>query len=188
MRLRRLVPALAVAVVLTACARIPPEAVEVNEQVGEGISTLQQNNLQMIEAWADLTYFIVDESGGEIHDRAAAAFERRADSPAVRAELARGVSRESIIAGIAVEIRDKVRDRVAEEADKMRAVVNANARETSGANVSITRLLTSANAVVQTRASILERVGDLSPINIPEIAGFVEQAIEDVTGGAFGTG
>lgn len=178
----------AIAVVIVGCARIPPEAVNVNDQVGQGITTLHQNNLDVINAWEKLGYYIVDERWNDIHDRAAAIYARRAGDEEVRAELDAGTSKEAIIAGIATGIRDEVRARVRAEADKMRETVNHNMQESMKANESITRLLTSANQVAVARATVLERVGEFLPIDVPEIAGFVDDALDAVAGSATASG
>jgi coenzyme F420-reducing hydrogenase alpha subunit len=153
------------------------EAVQVSQQVGQGITLQKDNILLLIDAWERLGYDLVDEQWREIYDEAT----KRYDAPsrvAERATAERVAPREANIGEMASLIKDERRTRISEQAKSMRQKVEKDVQAIIAANSSITRLLHSANSVGQTRGLVISRIEELLSITIRDISTIITDATQ----------
>ena len=158
---------------VTGCARIPQAAIDVNIHISTGITVLGNNGQEMVNAWEESAYRMLDERWGKIYELAETKYRtKKSIAPAT------ALSKKQLedVAGIAVLARDDVRKKVHAEANSMRSIIAANTKTTLEANESITKLLVSANAVGTTRRAAIKQVGSLIPIP-PAISDFIDSAL-----------
>ena len=172
MRAGRLVFALTL-VLLVGCARIPLEAVELSQEVGNGINLQNENILLLISAWEKLGYDLVDTKWKEIY--AESTSEYNAQSQKTKDDLEREASKDVNIGALASLIREELKEKIAEQAKSMRKTVEKNVQAIKAGNSSITHLLASANSVEQTRALVFNKVEGLLSIKIPEFNKIIEE-------------
>jgi hypothetical protein len=159
---------------LSACARIPQAAIDVNRQVSTGITAIGANGQEMVRAWEETGYKMLDDRWSQVYSRAEAAYRKKkgiADGTALTS------NQHEDVAGLAALVRDKVRGKIRAEAEKMRGIIVANTKATLEANESITGLLISANAVFASRQALIKEVGTLIPIP-PGITEFIGNALQ----------
>jgi hypothetical protein len=146
---------------MVGCAQIPQAAIDVNRQVATGITALNDNAQELIRAWEETAYQVLDERWSKVYAQADAAYRtKRGVQPGV---LLTSPQAEEV-AGLATLVRDDVRKKIRTEADGMRKIVTANAKNTLDANESVTMLLINANAIGAAQHSALKQVGTLLPI------------------------
>ena len=165
------------ALLVTGCAQIPQAAIDVNKQVSTGITTLGDNGQEMINAWEETAYKMLDERWDKIYESAEKKFRTKKSIPTARLTK----SQLKMVAEIAVLARDDIRTIIHSEANNMRATISSNTKTTLDANESITNLLVSANAVGIAHKTAIKQVSSLIPIP-PAISGFIDSALE-TTGG-----
>lgn len=166
--------ALAAILFLSACAQIPQAAIDVNKQVSTGITAIGANGQEMVRAWEESGYKMLDERWTQVYKKAEASYRTKRK---IAKDSSLTAQQQQDVAGLASLVRDKVRTKIRAEADKMRSIIASNTKTTLEANESITNLLVSANTVNTTRQSALKEVGKLVPIP-PEITGFIDNALK----------
>ena len=129
---------LAVSLGLSACAEIPAEAVEANQQVSVGIKTLQDNGLALISAWENTGYMVLDSKFDDVYARADKIYRTK---KSVAAGTALTAEQQRDVAGLATLIRDEVRKKVAAQAAEFRQIVKENANTTLNAKRFVTIIL-----------------------------------------------
>lgn len=165
--------------VLSGCVHIPQAAIDVNRQVSKGIDTLRENGQQMVVAWEETAYRVLDERWTQVYTRAEKDFRAKRSVPA-----AAGLTRQQQedVAGLATLMRDGVRVKIRAKAEEMQQIIAANAKTTLEANESITNLLINASTAAAAQQSVLKGVGGLLPIP-PEVSKFIDGALEVVGAG-----
>lgn len=166
--------------VLSGCVHIPQAAIDVNREVSKGVAALRENGQQMVTAWEETAYRVLDERWTQVYARAEKDF-RTKRGVAAGAGLTR--QQQEDVAGLATLMRDGVRGKIRAKTDEMRQIIAANAKATLEANESITNLLISANSAAAAQQSVLKSVGSLLPIP-PEVSKFVDSALETLGAGA----
>jgi hypothetical protein len=159
---------------LNSCVHIPQSAVDVNRQVSKGIETLQENGQQLVAAWEETAYRVLDERWKQVYARAEKDYRAKRNVP-LTSVLTK--EQQEDVAGVATLIRDGVRTKIHAKAEEMRQAITANAKTTLEANESITNLLISANVATAAQESVLKAVGKLLPIP-PELSKFLDNALE----------
>ena len=167
------IPLFGILLLLANCVQIPQSAIDVNRQISKGITTLQDNGLQMVLAWEVTAYNFLDERFSIVYSKAENDFRKKRG---LSASSALNQQQQMDVAGLAVLLRDKVRSKIHDEAEKMRRIISSNTKTTLEANESITNLLISADAVLTAQKSAIKEVGNLIPIP-PEVTKFVKNAI-----------
>ena len=157
----------------TGCVQIPQAAIDVNRQVSTGISSLGDNGQEMVRAWEETAYMVLDEKWGQIYKKAESAYRSK---KGIAAGTTLSAQQREDVAGVATLVRDEIRKKIRAEADNMRSIISSNTKSTLEANESITNLLISANAVTSMQQSAIKQVGTLIPIP-PAISTFVNSAI-----------
>lgn len=158
---------------LTGCAQIPQAAIDVNKQVSTGITTIGDNGKEMVLAWENTAYSMLDERWERVYRKAESSYRTK---KGILAGTALSSLQQEEVAGLAALVRDEVRGKIRLEADDMRKIIASNTKSTLEANESITQLLVSANAVNAIQQSAIKEVGPLLPIP-PVISGFIESAL-----------
>lgn len=161
---------------ITGCAQIPQAAIDVNRQVSAGISALGQNGQDLITAWEETGYAILDDRWSQIYRNADTTYRTK---KTIAAGSALTAQQQEDVAGIAVLVRDAVRTKISAEASTLRKTVSSNTIITLEANDSITALLISANSVLSVQQSAIKQVVGLAPIP-PAIGKFVTDAIASI--------
>ena len=159
---------------VTGCSSIPQAAIDVNKQVSVGISTLGKNGIEMIEAWEQSAFNMLDERWSKVYEKADSSYRTKAG---IAAGTALTAQQQEDVAGLATLIRDEVRIKISNEASSMRDIINTNTQNTLAANESITNLLVSANAVATFQQSAIKEVGSLIPIP-PAISDFISNSLQ----------
>ena len=146
---------------LFACAtpQIPQEAVSLNQHVSQGITALQQNALDVIQAWEDAAKDAVGNQWDAIYEEAETKYRKVRN---IQGELSPENYAE--IAALASIIRDKLDDKVEEKADEMRATVTNNGGTVLTMNQRVTDLLASNRRVIEANEELLKTVSDIVPI------------------------
>ena len=167
----------AAAIILVAiaagCVHVPQAAIDVNKQVSIGITSISENGQEMINAWEETGYMVLDDRWSQVYRRAEVEYRKKknlADSAVLNSQ------QQEDVAGLATLIRDDVRKKIHNEANKMRQIISANTKTTLEANNSITNLLISASSMISSQQTALKEVTKLIPIP-PEIVKFVSNAI-----------
>jgi hypothetical protein len=161
------------AALLGACAQVPVAAIDVNRQVGVGITTLGSNGQDLVNAWEETAFAVIDERWSRMYGKAEADFRARrriaADAPLT-------AQQQEDLAGLATLVRDQLRQKISARANEMRKVLATNTRNTQDANESITQLLISANTVLTQQQSALKQVGE--QLKIPgEVGKFMSDLV-----------
>ncbi|MBK7955788.1 MAG: hypothetical protein IPK02_18650 [Candidatus Accumulibacter sp.] len=164
---------LVLSVLIAGCAQIPQAAIDVNRQVSSGISALGQNGQDLIAAWEETGYAILNDRWSQIYKNADTAYRTKKN---IVIGTALTAQQQEEVAGMAVLVRDAVRTKIRDEASILRKTVSSNTAITLEANDSITALLISANSVLSGQQSALKQVVGLVPIP-PAIGQFVTDAI-----------
>jgi hypothetical protein len=176
MRIGQIAVLFAAAVLVSGCVQIPQAAVDVNRDVSKGISALRDNGNEMVDAWEEMGYRMLDERWARVYSKADADFRaKRKLAPG----SALSADQQQNVAGLATLYRDEVRKKIQAKAAELRAVINKNAKMTLDANESITSLLISANAVTSVQQTALKSVGELVPV-LPKVSSFVEELLKEV--------
>jgi len=162
------------AALLSACAQVPVAAIDVNRQVSVGIAALGSNGQDLVNAWEETAFAVIDERWGTLYKKAEIDFRaKRRIAP----DAALSAAQQEDLAGLATLVRDQARQRIAAKAREMRQVLAANTRGTLEANDSITQLLISANAVLSQQQSALKQVGE--QLRIPsDVTKFVVELVQ----------
>jgi len=143
------------------CAQVPMAAVDTSRQVSGGISMLGDNGRELVDAWEEMAYAMLDERWPQVYRKSDEAFrKRRGLTPA----QALSVQQQEDLAGVATLVRDDARKNIRAEADKMRKVIAANAKVTLEANESVTAHLISTNAALGAQQGALKQVGGLASL------------------------
>lgn len=162
------------AFITTGCSRIPQAAIDVNKQVSAGISSLGENGIEMVDAWEQSAFNMLDERWSNIYEKADASYR---SNKGIAVETALTSQQQEDVAGLSVLIRDQVREKISTEANSMRNIINSNTKNTLDANESITNLLASANAITTFQQSAIKEVGSLIPIP-PVISDFINNTLQ----------
>lgn len=149
--------AIALIMLLTACAQVPVAAIDLSRQVGQGISAIGANGQDAIAAWEEVALSLVDERWSQIYKKADNEYRKKY-------QIAAGATLNSTqtedLAGLAALMRDEVRKKISTKAIEMRKVVSANTKATLEANDSVTNLLISANSVLTVQQAVAKQALD----------------------------
>lgn len=160
--------------VLSGCAQVPQAAIDVSRQVSSGISSIGNNGQDVVTAWEETTFALLDERWKQIYKKADNEFRKKrqvANTAVLTAE------QQEEVAGLAALIRDESRKKIAARANEMRKVIGANTKTTLEANESVTQLLVSASAVLATQQAAARQVADQAKLPT-DLGKFVSSLIE----------
>jgi hypothetical protein len=162
------------AALLGACAQVPVAAIDVNRQVGVGIAALGGNGQDLVNAWEETAFAVIDERWNRIYGKAEADFRARRK---IAADAPLSAQQQEDLAGLATLVRDQMRQKISTRAKEMRKVLATNTRSTQEANESITQLLISANTVLTQQQSALKQVGE--QLRIPaDVGKFMAEVLQ----------
>jgi len=174
MNIRSIIFIVTLSFIATGCSNIPQAAIDVNKQISKGISALGENGTEMVNAWEQSAYNMLDEKWSKIYEKADASYRAKKG-------IATGTSltaqQQEDVAGLSVLIRDEVRAKIRTEANGMKTIIISNTKNTLAANDSVTDLLVSANAVTTFQQAAIKEVGNLIPIP-PAITTFISDSLK----------
>lgn len=146
-------------VVAGCAAKIPPESVALNQNVQKGIEALKQNALQLVDMWEQTAFSTVAEKWSEIYDRADKAYRNKRNVTGAYNE-----QQAMEVAALAGLMKDKLNDKIRDEAAKMRQTVTTNSDVVLRMNEGVTDLLSSARRVIETNQALLDTVTSVLPV------------------------
>lgn len=174
MNIRSIIFIVTLSFIATGCSSIPQAAIDVNKQVSEGISALGENGTEMVNAWEQSAYNMLDEKWSKVYEKADATY-RSKRSIAAGAILT--AQQQEDIAGLSALIRDEVRSKIRSESNEMKSIIMSNTKNTLAANESVTDLLVTANAVATFQQAAIKEVGNIIPIP-PTISTFISDSLK----------
>jgi hypothetical protein len=177
MRLSRFALIIAFGIPASGCVQIPPAAVDLSRDVSKGISALRDNGNDMVAAWEEIGYRLLDERWAKVYTKAETDFRAKRK---IASGVALTAQDQQDVAGLATLYRDAVRKKVQDKAAELRIVINRNAKTTLDANESLTSLLSSAQAALGVQQSALRSVGELIPA-LPKASSFIDDVLNTVT-------
>ena len=163
-------------VILTGCATIPPQSIELNKAVSSGVVALKDNAIDMVNAWEKSAHLILDESWEKVYDKAESDY-RSSKGLAAGATLSSDQLKD--VAGLSAIYRDETRKIISDEAEAYRVIIRKNASETAAANDSITELLHEANRAIGKRQVVMDQVQGIMPIP-SSITSFINTTIDNL--------
>lgn len=147
---------------LTSCApKVPPEAVPLSRSISRGIITLQENSLDLIDAWEEASYHIVKLKWSEIYKRANEIYWKKRTLPENDTPT---TEQNEEIAALATLINNELNKKVRDKANEMRRVVQDNSSKIKDMNDQLVRLLTSVINVIKANEALLDTVMDIVPV------------------------
>ena len=160
--------------IATGCSSIPQAAIDVNKQVSAGIRALGENGIEMVNAWEQSAYNMLDEKWSKVYEKADVSYRSK---KSISAGAVLTSQQQEDVAGLSALIRDEVRSKIKSEANGMKSIIMSNTKNTLAANESITDLLVSANAVATFQQAAIKEVGNLIPIP-PAINTFINDSLK----------
>jgi hypothetical protein len=174
MNIRSIIFIVTLSFIATGCSSIPQASIDVNKQISKGISVLGENGIEMVNAWEQSAYNMLDEKWSKVYEKADASYRSKKGIAAGNALTAQ---QQEDVAGLSVLIRDEVRSKIRAESNGMKSIIMSNTENTLAANESVTALLVSANAVATFQQAAIKEVGNLIPIP-PAISAFISDALK----------
>ena len=162
--------------ILWGCASIPPQAIELNKNVSTGIDALEENAIEMVNAWEQSGFMILDESWDKLYDKAESDYRTK---KGITTGTSLTADQTKDVAGLAVLIRDEVRKKITDEAISYRSIIKNNATEITQANDSITGLLQEANRAIGKRQVVMDQVQGILPIP-PNLTSFIKTTLDNI--------
>jgi PBP1b-binding outer membrane lipoprotein LpoB len=174
MNIRSIIFIVTLSFIATGCSSIPQAAIDVNKQVSAGISALGENGIDMVNAWEQSAYNMLDEKWSKVYEKANASYITK---KSLSAGTVLTAQQQEDVAGLSVVIRDEVRSKIRSESNGMKSIIMSNTKNTLAANESVTDLLVSANAVATFQQAAIKEVGNLIPIP-PAISTFISDSLK----------
>jgi hypothetical protein len=174
MNIRSIIFIATLSFIASGCSSIPQAAVDVNKQVSKGISILGENAIEMVNAWEQSAYNMLDEKWSKVYTKADASYRSK---KGIAAETPLTAQQQEDVAGLSALIRGEVRFKIRAESDEMKSIITLNTKNTLAANESVTDLLVSANAVATFQQAAIKEVGNLIPIP-PAISTFISDSLK----------
>ncbi|AZZ98464.1 hypothetical protein [Pseudoalteromonas sp. R3] len=159
---------------ISGCSSIPQAAIDVNKEVSKGIESLGENGLEMINAWEQSAYNMLDERWSKIYEKADSTYRSQ---KGIAAGASLSPKQMEDVAGLSSLVRDEVREKIRSEANLMRDTIKSNMKNILDANESITNILVSANGVAKFQQTAIKKVGELVPIP-PAISTFITDSLQ----------
>ncbi len=100
------------AFITTGCSNIPQAAIDVNKKVSAGISTLGENGIEMVDAWEQSAFDMLDERWTNIHKKAGASYR---NSKGITAGTTLTLQQQEDVAGLSAFIRDEIRKKLGQK-------------------------------------------------------------------------
>jgi hypothetical protein len=147
------------------CAQIPQPAIDVSRQVSSGISALGTNGQDMVTAWEEVAYALLDERWSQIYRKAESDYRTKRQ---LAKTVALNSEQQEEVAGLATLMRDESRKKIGIRSADMRKIIDANTKTTLEANDSVTRLLVSAKSVLSGQQETAKQLAD--QVKIPSDA------------------
>jgi PBP1b-binding outer membrane lipoprotein LpoB len=174
MNIRSIIFIVTLSFIATGCSSIPQAAIDVNKQISKGISVLGENGIEMINAWEQSAYNMLDEKWSKVYEKAATSYRSK---KGIAAGTSLTAQQQEDIAGLSALIRDEVRSKIRAESNGMKSIITSNTKNTLAANESVTDLLASANAIATFQQAAIKEVGNLIPIP-PAISTFISDSLK----------
>ena len=153
---------LLVVLTLGCAANIPREAPALSANVTKAIEALQQNALDLVDAWEIVATTTVSDQMEQIYGKAEAMYVARRQAQISGDGLTRQQSME--IAALASIIKDQLNQKVRDQAASMRRQVMQNAQTAAQMSRAVTDLLSSSRRVIEANEQMLSTIGDILPV------------------------
>jgi hypothetical protein len=155
---------------------LPPQAVAVGQSASKGASTLQNQALQISQAWTRLAFDAIDRSESRISTEVEAFLRKGINIPALDPipDSAKG-----LVSVLTRQIIEEARSRVQSAASDVTAAINAEAGQTKSAIDAIVWILEHPRAKVDTRVEILEHAAP-AELQFPPVFDILDAATRSI--------